>query len=235
MAIDARQLGGTTIRKIAVITSSQNWVAPAGLVGGKVWLTGCAAGGSGAYLSVTSGFATGGFGGAYCERIPVSVTAGATYAVVIPAGGVGVASGGGNAGGDLTFGSLLTLKGGRGGASQTGTAASLNQFFDFTSAVGVRPNIFISSTAAGLGVAAIPADTVGGNVCGSAVSSGVDNYRATGGACGLFGNGANSSTSTTAPSALANSGAGGGAVVNVLGTSGAGGSGKLIIEWDEFL
>lgn len=235
MAIDARQLGGTTIRKVAVITSSQNWVAPAGLVGGKVWLTGCAAGGSGAQLSVTSGFATGGFGGAYCEQLPVPVTAGTTYAVTIPAGGVGVTSGSGNAGGDLTFGSLLRLKGGKGGASHNGTGASLNQFFDFTLAVGIKPNIFMSSTTAGLGVVAIPADTVAGNVCGSPVSSGVDNYRATGGACGLFGNGANASTSTPAPSAAANSGAGGGAVVNTSGTSGAGGSGKLIIEWDEFL
>lgn len=231
MAIDARQLGGTTIRKIAVITSSQNWVVPPGLVGDKIWLTGCAAGGSGGQVAA-GGFACGGFGGAYCEQLPVPVTAGATYAVVIPAGGAAQSSGNGNSGGDLTFGSLLTIKGGRGGRSQSGTGATIAQFLDFVSCSGVKPNVFISSTVAGLGVASIAADTVNGNVAGASNTAAAS---CTGGAAGLFGNGTAATNNTAAAAADANSGAGGGASTNTSGVSGAGGSGKLIIEWDEFL
>lgn len=237
MAIDARQLGGTTIRKIAVITSSQNWVAPAGLVGGKVWLTGCAAGGSGAentYLSDNSAY--GGCGGCYVERFPVPVTAGATYAVVIPAGGAGVTSGNGSAGGDLTFGSLLTIKGGSGG--KTINAASGSTIASSIGAMrGIKPFVIDYNQASSRIDFLSIADAVNGNVCGNhdTRNTGVG----TGGAAGYFGNGgaaASSGSTINAPAAPANSGAGGGCVYGASpSTSGAGGSGKLIIEWDEFL
>jgi hypothetical protein len=227
--IDSRAIGGAVVKKSIVINSSQNWTAPANLAGNTAWLTGCAGGGSGAQISST-GSAIGGFGGAYCIRRPVIVAPSTSYAATIPAGGAADTSGNGNAGGDLSFGSLVTLKGGKGGASTSSGAAS--RFFDAMQASGVRPNIFVDTSSTDK-VVAFPADTVNGNVCGES-SSTTDSY-ATGGAAGLFGNGGNASSSTTAQSALDNTGAGGGAVRNVGGTSGAGGSGCLVIEWEEFL
>jgi len=229
--------GSQVVRKSVVITSSQNWVAPLALAGSNVWLTGCAAGGSGAQnVDISSSDAYGGCGGCYVEQLPVPVTAGVTYAVVIPAGGAGVTTGDGNAGGDLTFGSLLTIKGGRGGKSISTSSGSL--IADSIGAMrGVKPFVIVYNEGSSRIDFLSIADTVNGNVCGNhaTATTGVG----TGGAAGYFGNGANSASSGSsinAPAASANSGAGGGCVYGAsVSTSGAGGSGKLIIEWDEFL
>lgn len=229
--------GSQVVRKSIVINASQNWVAPVNLAGNTVWLTGCAAGGSGAEnSSLSDSDAYGGCGGCYVEKLPVPVTAGATYAVVIPAGGAGVTNGDGNAGGDLTFGSLLTIKGGSGGKdiSTSSGSAIANSIGEMR---GIKPFVIVySESNTRIDFLSI-ADTVNGNTCGNHVirNTGVG----TGGAAGYFGNGGNSASSSgsiNAPAAPANSGAGGGCVYGANpSTSGAGGSGKLIIEWDEFL
>lgn len=228
--------GSQVVRKSVVITSSQNWVAPLALAGSNVWLTGCAAGGSGAQNSYTSAsLAFGGCGGCYVEQLPVPVTAGATYAVVIPAGGAGVTSGNGSAGGDLTFGSLLTIKGGSGGKSVDSSSESF-VMSTIGSMRGIKPYV-LDYSGGNIRFLSV-ADSVNGNVCGNHSTSSSTGVG-TGGATGYFGNGANSASSVgsvNAPAATANSGAGGGCVYGAsVSTSGAGGSGKLIIEWDEFL
>jgi hypothetical protein len=223
--IDSRAIGGAVVKKSIVINSSQNWTAPANLAGNTAWVTGCAGGGSGA-TGGTGG--TGGYGGAYCINAPVIVAPSTTYAVVIAAGGAV----NGNNGGDTTFGSLLTLKGGSAGQYFTvNTSTTIDNLLDYlSSGFGVRPTKLMISGAASsapilTGVSV--ADTVNGNVCGLPV---VGEYK-TGGACGLFGNGTDASAGSSA-AAAANSGAGSG-----YGSSGSGsgGSGKMIIEWEEFL
>lgn len=237
MAIDSRAVGGAIVKKSIVINTSQNWTAPLNLAGNTVWITGCGGGGSGAEnASISGNDAYGGFGGCFVEKAPVIVTAGATYAVTIGAGGAGVTIGDGQSGGDTTFGALLTIKGGSGGEDLN--TSDVNAMQRLSQKRGVRPAI--------IGFGASPylpiqiAESINGNVCGAAVVvAGSGTGRASGGAAGYFGNGANSaasSSSTNAPAAPANSGAGGGCVYGAsVSTSGAGGSGRLIIEWEEFL
>lgn len=229
--------GSQVVRKSIEINASQNWVAPVNLAGNTVWLTGCAAGGSGAKLTA-SGFATGGYGGTFCQSIPVQVTAGATYAVVIPAGGAAVStSTNGNSGGDLTFDSIFTLKGGSGGRQIGGTtSANYTEIPILFSGAGVKPLIFASSTETNRGGSVLsPSESVNGNVSGLTLSDNASGYVITGGAAGFFGNGTAATSNTAAAASAANSGSGGGSSVGASGVSGAGGSGKLIIEWDEFL
>lgn len=106
-------------------TANGSFTVPAGIT--TVYLTGCAAGGGGgggAGYSSSAGAGGGGGGGAgeSAIKVPVAVTPGQTIAVGIGDGGIGGSSGsnGGNAGsglagGDTTFGTLLTLAGGKGG------------------------------------------------------------------------------------------------------------------------
>lgn len=99
------------------VTTSRTLVAP---FAGKMLVRAVAAGGSGARPSA-GGNATGGGAGEYAEDI-VSVAAGDTFTLTIPAGGlaVAVANTVGNDGGDLTISGpasyALVLKGGKGGA-----------------------------------------------------------------------------------------------------------------------
>lgn len=236
MAIDSRAVGGAIIKKSIVINTSQNWTAPLNLAGNTVWITGCGGGGSGAEnASISGNDAYGGFGGCFVEKVPVIVTAGAAYAVTIGAGGAGVNVGNGQAGGDTTFGSLLTIKGGSGGEDLSTSDVSVMQ--RLSEKRGIRPAIidFNASPYRPIQIA----ESVNGNVCGASVGATGGDGEASGGAAGYFGNGANSaasSSSTNAPAAPANSGAGGGCVYGAsVSTSGAGGSGRLIIEWEEFL
>jgi hypothetical protein len=219
--------GSVVVKKSIVINSSQNWTAPVNLAGNTVWITGCAGGGSGA---AGSGGGTGGYGGAYCEKSPVIVAPSSTNLVTIGAGGAGVTNNNGNAGGNTSFGSLLTLRGGSGGQhfiiSGSTTISNLVEYL--LSGFGIRPTkgmITGAASSAPIYSGSVMADTVNGNVCGQSTLTG------TGGACGLFGSGTDASAGASAAAAV-NSGAGSG--YGSTG-SGTGGSGKMIIEWDEFL
>lgn len=228
MAIDSRAVGGAIVKKSIVIDTSQNWTAPLNLAGNQVWITGCGGGGGGARGFSSAGFSNGGFGGAYCIKTPVQVTAGAVYAVVIGAGGgtAGAGIGNGSVGGDTTFGSLLTIKGGDGGPNDT-----LNLPSAFLR-VGVKPHLVDSATVVSIG------DTVNGNIAGVVSmdnTSSTPTVVCTGGGAGLFGNGGAGNHVGNAGNGPANSGAGGGSSRDTFGTAGNGGSGRLIIEWEEFL
>lgn len=219
--------GSQVVRKSIVIDASQNWTVPVNLAGNTIWLTGCGGGGGGA-LSI-AGYSTGGFGGAFCLRRPVIVTAGSVHVVTIGAGG----SPFGGSGGNTSFGSLVTLRGGSGGFSDVSTIQD-DDIAQFFGRVGIRPSIIapMNGTAPNTYFATSP-DTVNGNVAG-ATSAAAGNI-ATGGAAGLFGNGTDATNGTASANAPANSGAGSGASRGVDGATGSGGSGRLVIEWEEFL
>ena len=233
--IEAEGLG-QIVRKSQVILSSQTWTAPLRLAGNTIYVTGCAGGASGSVRDTTfTGFVIGGAGGSFVEKLPLVVTPGSAYTVTIPAGGAGGVTSGGNSGGDLTFGSLLTIRGGRASTlgSISNSASSLNTGLNIR---GIQPPMvsFATNTQVFL-----PGQSVNGNICGETKDGIAANSGVGGGASGYFGNGTDSTSQNAVVvgiSALANSGAGSGAVIGQAGsTSGAGGSGRLIIEWDELV
>lgn len=234
--IEAEGLG-QIVRKSQVILSSQTWTAPLRLAGNTVYVTGCAGGASGAYTSDTAqsvAFMVGGAGGNFVEKLPLVVTPGAAYMVTIPAGGA-ASTGPGNNGGDLTFGSLLTITGGRVGTLGTlgNGAANLR---DGLSVRGVQPPMCFWATNVQV---FNPGQCINGNIPGVTVAGLSGTSMCGGGAAGYFGNGTSGVASAgiaTSANAPANSGAGSGAVIAASGgSSGAGGSGRLIIEWDELV
>lgn len=234
--------GSQVVRKSIVINSSQNWTAPINLAGNQVWLTGTAGGGSGAGAAAANQHATGGSSGGHCEKFTVQVTAGSTYLVTIGGGGNSVianANQNGNDGGDTSFAALLVLKGGKGGVILSNSAPTAAQAISLANASGgvsaQKPMVPTPPATAAV-LALTDRVSLNGNSSGESVYDSVDNQLATGGAAGLFGNGTSGTVTTNAANAGNNTGAGGGAYASTAtATSGAGGSGKLIIEWDEFL
>jgi len=102
---------------------SGTWTSPAGVT--EVWVTACAGGGGGGgnSTSVTTSCSGGGGGGDSVYRKKLTVTASTAYTITIGAGGAaGVVSAtsssvtAGETGGTTSFGALLSLSGGVGGA-----------------------------------------------------------------------------------------------------------------------
>ncbi|MEE9659135.1 glycine-rich domain-containing protein [Enterobacter cloacae complex sp. CARB60] len=213
-----------------------SFTVPAGVT--TLYLSGCGAGGGGGggggapdSISKTSSSGGGGGAGISAYSLPVSVTPGMTYAVVIGAGGSkgnGGGAGGdgfnGGDGGDTSFGTLLTLPGGKGGIK--GLAA-----------IGTFPN---------------PIGGDGGFPGGSAGTTGSINSIVPsvggGGGSGPFGTGAGSSRGSTGQGSSSGSGvsapspsgfgAGGGGGAGTLGATNTAGNngtpgtgGLMIVEW----
>lgn len=240
------QGGGKKLR-FQEFTASGTFTPSAKLLenGGECYVLAIGGGASGTALrlvnSTTLGGAIGGDAGEHIEAF-VKVTEAVT--VTIGAGGAAVSTTGtvnlhaaNTAGGDTTFGSLLTAKGGKaytGSFSATTTignagfggrgSGGLGGFStDTTNTLDARGGIGIDGKAGG-----------GAGSCNP--SYGEAHMRATDGG----GNGASASAvNVTASSATANTGAGGGgASVASAGstfhaTSGAGGSGYLLVAWFE--
>jgi uncharacterized repeat protein (TIGR01451 family) len=103
------------------ITSSGNWIAPAGVTSITVEVWG--GGGAGGGQNQNSDGGGGGGGGAYSRKNTITVIPGNSYVVSVGAGGAGVTSGTGGTGGDSFFINAATVmaKGGVGGAPSTGT------------------------------------------------------------------------------------------------------------------
>ncbi|MBR8170579.1 hypothetical protein KDX27_22855 [Burkholderia cenocepacia] len=106
---------------IATFTSSTTWVSP---FTGTAYVSGCAGGGGGgaspgSAANQSIGGCGGGGAGQSVYRIPINVTKGQSYAVTIGAAGASA-----SAGGNSSFGTLLTLTGGSPGSSATAGAAT---------------------------------------------------------------------------------------------------------------
>jgi hypothetical protein len=230
------EIGGssaqTVVKKSQKFITSGNWTRPANIAGDTVYVTACAGGGSGGSSGSTDPgyWSYGGWGGGYVERQPINVLSVPSATVTIGAGGISAGNGNvGNAGGDTSFGSLLTVRGGSGGGRvKNATAPSTDIQIAFAGS-GIAPYMIYSDGTSNPIVSYMTqSSSVAGNKKGanSNISNGV---FAGGGAEGRFGNGGDASSG----SALANSGAGGGA--SHTGSTGSGGSGVLIIEWEEFV
>lgn len=246
-------LGASTPSK-AVIWRMQEFLTdgdftvPDNIAGGLVYVTGVGGGGSGSAgvrASTNRLAAMGGFGGQYCIKKPVNVNAGDVIAVTIGDGGLPVTanasvttSTSGNDGGDSSFGSLV-LSGGSGGRTT-------NDLYTHSKYGGGQPGIF-NRDIAGTVIASNLPNVVNGYSGGTTSYSATGQSTfATGGGAGPFGEGGmgvvSDNDAATGENAGDNSGAGGGgACISVtsggpyLATSGAGGSGRIVVEWQEYI
>ena len=221
-------------------TSSGTFTPSAALLanGGQCYIEAIGGGGSGGVQinsGATAASACGGDAGAYvCGPVtvsgPVTVTIGAGGTAVNRSGFTGNTSG--NAGGNTTFGALLTAPGGAGGrgdnAANAGTGgrgamSSGGYVTDVASVLSARGGVGTNGKAGGGG--------------GSATYGAVHMQATDGGGNGAYLTTAGSSI--TAASATANTGGGGGGVAYSASgsagtiTSGAGGSGFLRVCWFE--
>ncbi len=235
-------LGSSTPTKSVVwrmreFLTDGTFTVPNNLAGDCVYITGSGGGGSGGagvFLASTTLSLGGANSGCYIKKQPYASAPSSTVSVTVGAGGapVSATSSGpttitnGQPGGDSIFGGLI-LKGGQGGR-RSNTAPPIG---------GWKGGREVS------GAVFPPESSImysGGNV-------GIFlNATAYGSAAGGFGSGADGKGSQDVNdngfAAANNSGAGGGSVCtqiasasSVTATSGAGGSGRFIVEWQEFL
>jgi hypothetical protein len=213
------------------------FTVPNNIAGGVVYVSGSGGGGSGAarIFNATGGRdLSGASSGCYVSKRPVTASAGEPIAVTVGAGGASVSVTGaatafsaGNDGLASSFGALV-IPGGAGAA----ISAS-----DFSNPRGGWIGGFLNGTQF------ILAENSTAYRAGRRSFSG--SVSAEGSAAGAFGDGQDSVSTTnanaTASSAAANSGAGGGSAAvsfssgTLTATSGAGGSGRIIVEWQEFV
>jgi hypothetical protein len=236
-------LGSSTPTKSVVwrmheYLAGDTFTVPNNLAGDCVYVTGSGGGGSGAArIFITSGnpSVSGAQSGCYISKQPVTVSAGSAIPIVIGAGGAAVSVTGsatngvsGSSGASSSFGSLV-IDGGSGGR------LGANLFDD------ARGGWIGGYQVSGVQTI-LPQNSIAYRAGRRAV---VGLVSAEGSAAGAFGDGqdgvAVSAGDATATSAAANTGAGGGsAIVEIVSgtrtaTSGAGGSGRIIVEWQEFL
>lgn len=128
-------------------------------------------GGSGAAQDFTNGtvVASGGAGGGYAEKI-IDVTPGATYSVVVGAGGLGVTSNtDGNTGGASSFGAILSATGGQGGRRNSGPTNTTITVTANTGGTGIGGDVNYTGGPSG---AISNGNTSGGKLCGVAGGGG---------------------------------------------------------------
>lgn len=224
--------------KMQVFDANGTFTVPDSIAGNVVYVTGSGGGGSGAafIMSVSNNGVGGACSGCYIEKQPYPVSAGDSIPVVVGDGGLAVSANAitanpvyGNDGQSSSFGSLV-INGGSGGGELTG-GTSQNRKGGWIGGYIAGTTVFVPQNSTRFRASSRS----------SALSA-----IAMGSAAGAFGDAgdtaASSGSSVTAGSALPNTGAAGGGAVFFTGTpptitvtSGAGGSGKIIVEWQEFV
>lgn len=199
---------------------SGTFVAP---VDGVYFITGCGGGAGGGYTSSSS---VSGGGGAGCFKYPVYLSAGTSVTVTIGAGGRGSATNTKNAGGNTAFGSYVVLNGAAGGTSTS--LGGLVPAVEVTSDKSARQmGFFFCGASGGFNTSTL------GSPGNSTFERGLSVVTVGGGAGGFFGVGGDSSTTGNGGNAPDNSGAGGGSTTASTFSGGNGGSGRLIVQWQE--
>lgn len=205
----------------------------------RVFVQMWAGGGSGGAHATENG--TGGGGGSYIEKILDASELGATETITIGAGGASATgTAAGNAGGNTTFGSLLTAYGGSGGVSANGDMAGGNggkvgapgdsglYGVGVSAAAGGNGHFWGGAGGGGIddsvavyaGGSALYGGAGGGSADGNVASA------SAGGTSVFGGNGGAGAKDTNATAGSVPSGGGGGAHT---GNSGAGGNGRVIV------
>lgn len=192
---------------IQSLTSSGNFVVPAGVTQVEVELWG---GGSGSYASVPGLPSGGGSGGGYARRLITGLIPGVVIPVTVASGGVAGSTGGAAAG-----------------------AGGTSSFGQFVNATGGSVNYLATTSAPGNG-ATPPGIGVGGDVnfVGSAGQAGILNQGGMGGASPI--GGAQNSGTTGAVGSFPGGGAAGagtGATGNTAFNGAAGGGGLVVVRW----
>lgn len=210
-----RASSASTEDNVTIFTVDGTWTKPAGLVAAKITVVaGGGAGGGRDSTQTASGGSGGGAGGVSVSWIDAA-SLGATEAVTVGAGGVGVAAANGGNGGASSFGTHVDAPGGNGGTivNTGGTAGAAGG----------------AATAAGTGDLAIPG-AAGGSCHLDAAGLQISGY----GAASIFGGGGGGNgtgvTGTGNDAAVFGSGGGG-----ALGTAsdqpgGDGAAGVVIVE-----
>ena len=134
-----------------VFTTSGTWTKPSGYGANAIAYIQSWGGGGGAGRSTGANLAGGGGGGGYSERWILLSALGSTETVTIGAGGAGRTGsmGTGTAGGNTTFGSLVTAYGGGGGGNNTpggggsdsGAGASAINYIPMVMAADATPTV----------------------------------------------------------------------------------------------
>lgn len=225
-----------------------SFTIPDNIAGDVVYITACGGGGSGAASNqdpAATAMSTGGSGGFFTVKKPAAVAIGSAYAITIGIGGAAVVaaygiSANGISGTATNFGALLSLAGGTGGRASDPLTTQPRGGFDAGSVyLGYSSTTLAPNTTIWLNDSENSDSFKGGAFKAST------RVLSTGGGAGLFGVGGDAQAISVgdgvAGGALANSGAGGGGCsvtsnpATFTATSGAGGSGRLIVEWQEYI
>jgi len=207
--------------EVNTYTLSGIWNKPVADSTSRVFIQAWGAGGSGACIPQGSNIAEGGGGGEYTESWFILSELGTTETITVGVGGAAQAPNAvGEAGGNSTFGSLMTAHGGGGGAKSSGgavIAASGGAPFALTGFYGV------DSSETGFYSAATGGQSIygggGGGITGGA--GGTSAYGGDGGASSV-------TDSVDGVTGVSPAGGGGGCRADTA-SSGAGGSGKIIV------
>ncbi len=221
--------------KSEVFTGSGTFTVPTGVTLVQVTLVGGGGGGGGGYGATYGG--GGGGGGELRYRIPVNLTGISSVAVTIPAAaGGGAVNNDGSDGGDVTFGTYVTAKGGhKGNKGLVGADGAGGNGGGLTGGAGGITAVPIPSQGT-FGPMSLGGSGGGYGAYAGAVNSGIAIAYSGGSGAGHGGGGGagpNGAGGNGAGGAAgANSGAGGGGgTFNQAG--GAGGTGWALVEWIE--
>lgn len=245
----------SVVLNVAEYTINAAWTAPAGVVQATITAVGGGAGGARADLSgpTAAGGVGGGAGATVVRTVPV--TPGVAYTIAIGAGGAGGTTGAGADGGDTTFGSMVTARGGKAdGNGGRGTSLGLGGTNDLNVVANTSAPLFYGRG----GICAGGDGGIGGVTGGRLTASSgyaVESYPggaggdfhvpATqtvgggGGGASVFGAGGDGGDNATgantggngSPGGIGAGGGGGATGATTPGNGGAGGGGLCRVEW----
>lgn len=222
--VDGSQLTGISgvAAEQETFNSSGTWTKPAGVTWVQIECWG--GGGSGCQGNFAGQTSGGGGGGAYTRTVVLASTLGSTETVTVGAGGAATTNNTGVAGGETSFGSVTSAKGGKGGINNA--VAPSVPYARFNTATASE-TMFLAFSYAGMPGSGQPywgGNTIYGGGGGGGSKSGVGREGGTsvfGGAGGA--GGANSAgVAGTAP------GGGGGGSDTAI--SGAGADGRVVVS-----